>query len=77
MAALAVYLAHAPLDWDWEMPSVTMIAIVLAGGLIAAAETQASTVTVIGNESTSGSDVGSSTISPSSPGGSSNPRLQE
>ncbi len=37
-AALATYLAHAPLDWDWEMPAVTMMAIVLGGALIAISE---------------------------------------
>lgn len=36
-AAFAAYVAHAPLDWDWEMPAVTMIAIVLGGALIAMA----------------------------------------
>ncbi len=35
IAALVVYLAHSPLDWDWQMPAVTLIALVLAGGLLA------------------------------------------
>ncbi|MDQ6607161.1 MAG: O-antigen ligase family protein, partial [Actinomycetota bacterium] len=34
-AGFVVWLAHAPLDWDWEMPAVTLIAIALAGALIA------------------------------------------
>jgi hypothetical protein len=38
LAGFVVYVAHAPLDWDWEMPAVTLIAIVLAGLLIALAE---------------------------------------
>jgi hypothetical protein len=38
MAALVVYAAHAPLDWDWQMPAVTLIAIVLAGALVNVAE---------------------------------------
>ena len=38
VAGFVVYVAHAPLDWDWEMPAVTLIAIVLAGLLIALAE---------------------------------------
>jgi O-antigen ligase len=38
IAALVVYAAHAPLDWDWEMPAVTLIAIVLAGAVIALGE---------------------------------------
>ena len=33
VAALTVYLAHSPLDWDWQMPAVTMIALILAGSL--------------------------------------------
>jgi O-antigen ligase len=38
VAGFVVYVAHAPLDWDWQMPAVTLIAIVLAGLLIALAE---------------------------------------
>jgi hypothetical protein len=37
IAALVTYFAHAPLDWDWEMPAVTIVAMVLGGGLIALA----------------------------------------
>jgi O-Antigen ligase len=36
-AALVAYFAHAPLDWDWQMPAVTLVAIVLAGIVLAAA----------------------------------------
>jgi hypothetical protein len=35
IAALVVYLAHSPLDWDWEMPAVTLVAIVLGGAILA------------------------------------------
>ena len=35
IAGCVVYLAHAPLDWDWEMPAVTLVAILLAGALLA------------------------------------------
>lgn len=38
ISALVVYGVHAPLDWDWQMPAVTVIAMVLAGTLIALAE---------------------------------------
>jgi O-Antigen ligase len=38
-AGFIVWLAHAPLDWDWEMPAVTLIAIALAGALIGLAGT--------------------------------------
>jgi len=37
MAGFVAYAAHAPLDWDWEMPAVTLIALVLAGSLLALA----------------------------------------
>ena len=36
--ACAVWLVHASIDWDWEMPAVTLPVIVMAGALIAAAE---------------------------------------
>ena len=29
---------HAALDWDWEMPAVALIALLLAAGLMAAAD---------------------------------------
>jgi hypothetical protein len=34
IAGVVVYMAHAPLDWDWEMPALTLIAIGLAGALV-------------------------------------------
>jgi uncharacterized integral membrane protein len=37
-AALLVWLLHASIDWDWQLPAVTLPAIVLAGALIALAE---------------------------------------
>lgn len=37
IAGLIAYFAHAPLDWDWQMPAVTLVAIILAGMLIALA----------------------------------------
>jgi hypothetical protein len=33
-AGLVTYLIHAPLDWDWQMPAVTLLAMVLAGTVI-------------------------------------------
>ena len=37
-AALSVWAVHCGLDWDWEMPAVSLLAIALAGGLIALGE---------------------------------------
>lgn len=37
-AAATVFILHAAIDWDWQLPAVTLPAIVLAGGLIAASE---------------------------------------
>ncbi len=38
IAGFVAYTAHAPLDWDWQMPAVTLVAMVLAGTLIGLAE---------------------------------------
>jgi O-antigen ligase/polysaccharide polymerase Wzy-like membrane protein len=37
-AALVVYVAHAPLDWDWQLPAVTLVAVAAAGLLLALAD---------------------------------------
>jgi len=34
-AALAVWAAHSAIDWDWEMPALTLVACVLAGMVLA------------------------------------------
>ncbi len=38
IAGSVVYIAHSPLDWDWQMPALTLVAAVLAGGLVALSE---------------------------------------
>jgi hypothetical protein len=42
VAALVTYLIHSPLDWDWQMPALTLIAILLAGKVLAVAWTYSS-----------------------------------
>jgi hypothetical protein len=37
-AALVVWATHSAIDWDWEMPALTLVALVLAGMLVATAE---------------------------------------
>ena len=37
-AVCAAWLLHASIDWDWQMPAVTLPAIVLAAGLLAESE---------------------------------------
>ena len=37
IAALVVYAAHSPLDWDWQMPAVTLVAFLLAGMVVGGA----------------------------------------
>jgi O-antigen ligase len=37
-AALVVWATHSAVDWDWEMPALTLLAIVLAGMLVATGE---------------------------------------
>jgi hypothetical protein len=35
IAGFVVWGAHAAVDWDWEMPALTLLAILLAGGVLA------------------------------------------
>ena len=37
-AAILAWLLHASIDWDWQLPAVTLPAIVLLGALIVAGE---------------------------------------
>jgi O-Antigen ligase len=37
-AVCVAWLLHAAIDWDWQLPAVTLPALVLAGGLLAAGE---------------------------------------
>jgi O-antigen ligase len=37
-AAATVWLLHASIDWDWQLPAVTLPALIAAGALVAAAE---------------------------------------
>ena len=37
-AASVVWLLHASIDWDWQLPAVSLPVIVLAGALIALSE---------------------------------------
>jgi O-Antigen ligase len=56
IAAVCVWLFHAALDWDWEMPAVSLVALLLVGALASWADddepirdsaTPASTTSVI------------------------------
>jgi len=38
LAASTAWILHASIDWDWEIPAVTLPVIVMAGALIAASE---------------------------------------
>src|SRR5204863_6389860 len=35
--AYAAFLVHAAVDWDWEMPAVTLAAVTCAGAVLVAA----------------------------------------
>jgi len=37
-AATTVWFVHAAIDWDWQIPAVTLPALILAGALIGASE---------------------------------------
>jgi hypothetical protein len=43
VAALIVYVVHSPLDWDWQMPALTLVAMVLAGAVLGLAEPEPAT----------------------------------
>ena len=45
IAALVLWAAHAGIDWDWEMPALTMIALALAGAIVAWGELPAAAAT--------------------------------
>ena len=38
IAALVVWAVHAGIDWDWEMPALTLVALLIAGALSGRAE---------------------------------------
>ena len=38
IALVVTWLVHAALDWDWEMPALTLVAVVAAGAVVAAAD---------------------------------------
>jgi hypothetical protein len=40
-AALVVWFLHASIDWDWQLPALTLPAVVLAGSLVALSDASA------------------------------------
>ena len=40
-AALTAWAFHSAIDWDWEMPALTLVAIVLGGALLAGVDVRA------------------------------------
>jgi len=55
IAGVVAYVAHSPLDWDWQMPALTLVAIVLAGlllGLGSAPDEAPRTFATTGREAT-------------------------
>jgi hypothetical protein len=38
IAALSAYAFHGAIDWDWEMPALTLVGVALAGALLAASD---------------------------------------
>jgi O-antigen ligase len=45
-SAYTAYLVHAGLDWDWEMPAVTLAGLLCAVGLLAAGRQRADEITI-------------------------------
>jgi O-antigen ligase len=46
VAGLVLWAAHAGIDWDWEMPALTLAAVALAGALVAWAEMATAAVAI-------------------------------
>ncbi len=46
LAAYAAYLVHAGVDWDWELPAVTLSALICAAALLAAARREERVLTL-------------------------------
>jgi O-antigen ligase len=44
-AGCTAWLLHASIDWDWQLPAVTLPALLLAGGLLAESERRPTPVT--------------------------------
>jgi hypothetical protein len=40
IAVVSTWATHAALDWDWEMPALTLVAILAAGALVALADAE-------------------------------------
>ena len=40
-AATLVWFLHASIDWDWQLPAVTLPAVILAGAMISVAAPRA------------------------------------
>jgi len=41
LGGYVAYLVHASVDWDWQMPAVTLLALFAAGAIVAAARPEA------------------------------------
>jgi O-antigen ligase len=55
-ATLAGWLLHASIDWDWQLPAVTLPALVLAAGLLAAADRRGPAAPALPDEPSTGSE---------------------
>jgi uncharacterized membrane protein YhaH (DUF805 family) len=38
LAALTAWALHSAIDWDWEMPALTLVAVILLGVMLAQAD---------------------------------------
>jgi O-antigen ligase len=52
-AALVAYAFHASIDWDWEMPALSLVAVALAGLLLARSSTPSTASTATAPSTTS------------------------
>jgi hypothetical protein len=49
LAGFVAYVTHSPLDWDWQMPALTLVALLLGAALLALSDVQPPTRTAGSN----------------------------
>jgi O-antigen ligase len=64
IAALVAYAFHASIDWDWEMPALSLAAIALAGVLLARSDVSAASTATAPSTTSPGSAANLNLVEP-------------
>jgi O-antigen ligase len=63
-AALTAYAFHASIDWDWEMPALTLVGVALAGLLLASSDEIAASTATAPSTTSAGSAANRNRVEP-------------